>query len=74
MGIKGSNGTLIAEGDWVQLTTSLTIKGSSVAIKIGKAIKNIGLTEDEVAIDCRVDKGIMLFNAYYVKKKIKNIW
>ncbi len=54
--VKDSNGTLLNDGDSVQLIKDLKVKGTSTTIKRGTVIKNIRLTSDEEEIECRTDK------------------
>ncbi len=44
--VKDSNGTILSEGDSVQVIKDLKVKGTSVTLKRGTLIKNIHLTDD----------------------------
>ncbi len=54
--VKDSNGTLLVEGDSVQLIKDLKVKGTSINLKRGTLIKNIHLTSDADEVECRVEK------------------
>ena len=57
MDVRDSNGTLLNDGDTVQVIKDLKVKGTSVTLKRGTVIKGIRLIEDdEEAIECRTDK------------------
>lgn len=67
--VKDSNGTILNEGDSVQLVKDLKVKGTSVTLKRGTIIKNIHLTSDEEEIECRVEKmkGLVLKTCFLKK-------
>ena len=69
MAVKDSNGTLLNDGDSVTVIKDLKVKGSSVTLKRGTAIKNIRLTSNEEEIECNADKvkGLVL-KTCFVKK------
>ena len=69
MEVKDSNGTILNEGDSVQLTRDLKVKGSSTNLKRGTVIKNIRLTNDSQAIECRVGKSTLVLKTQYLKRK-----
>ncbi len=56
MDVKDSNGTLLNDGDSVQLIKDLKVKGTSVTLKRGTVVKNIQLTANEEEIEGRVEK------------------
>ena len=57
MDTRDSNGTVLNEGDSVQLIKDLKVKGTSVTLKRGTIIKNIHLISDDgEQIECRVEK------------------
>ena len=56
MDVKDSNGTLLNDGDSVQLIKDLKVKGTSVTLKRGTVVKNIQLTASEEEIEGRVEK------------------
>lgn len=66
---KDSNGTALNDGDTVQVIKTLKVKGSSITLKMGTAIKNIRLTSDPEAVECRVDKSILVLKTCFLKKK-----
>ena len=67
--VKDSNGTVLSEGDSVQLIKDLKVKGTSVTLKRGTVIKNIHLTADPEEIECRVEKvkGLVLKTCFLKK-------
>jgi protein PhnA len=69
MAVKDSNGTIINDGDSVTVIKDLKVKGSSVTLKRGTAIKNIRLTSNEEEIECNAEKvkGLVL-KTCFVKK------
>ncbi len=69
MDVKDSNGTLLKEGDSVQLIKDLKVKGTSVTLKRGTLIKNIHLTDDEEEIECNAEKvkGLVLKTCFLKK-------
>ena len=69
MVVKDSNGTTLNDGDSVTVIKDLKVKGSSVTLKRGTAIKNIRLTDNEEEIECNADKvkGLVL-KTCFVKK------
>jgi protein PhnA len=69
MEVKDSNGTLLADGDSVQVIKDLKVKGTSVTLKRGTVIKNIRLTADEEEVECRVEKvkGLVLKTCFLKK-------
>lgn len=68
MDVKDSNGNLLKDGDSVVVTQSLKVKGSSITLKRGKAIKNIRLTENPEEIDCRIDGSNLVLKTCFLKK------
>ena len=67
--VKDSNGTSLLEGDTVQLTKDLKVKGAGETLKRGTTIKNIHLTDNDEEIECRTGsiKGLVL-KTCFVKK------
>ncbi len=67
--VKDSNGTVLANGDAVQVIKDLKVKGTSVTLKRGTVIKNIRLTDDAEHVECNADKvkGLVL-KACFLKK------
>ena len=68
MDIKDSNGTVLNEGDSVQLIKDLKVKGSSLALKRGKVFKNIRLTSKSEEIECREGKTTLVLKTCFLKK------
>jgi len=56
MEIRDSNGTILTEGDSVQLIKDLDVKGANVTLKRGTVIKNIRLSEGSEAVQGNSDK------------------
>ena len=69
MTTKDSNGNILSDGDSVVLIKDLKVKGTSVTLKRGTAIKNIRLTDDEAEVECNAEKvkGLVL-KACFLKK------
>lgn len=68
METKDSNGTSINEGDTVQLIKDLKVKGSSITLKRGTAIKKVHLTSNNEEIECRVNGSSIVLKSCYLKK------
>jgi protein PhnA len=66
---KDSTGKTLLDGDTVQLTRDLKVKGSSTNLKRGTAIKNIRLTNNSEEIECRIGKATIVLKTAYLKKK-----
>ena len=69
MDVKDSNGTVLKEGDSVQVIKDLKVKGSSVTLKRGTIVKNIRLSDGEDVIECNADKvkGLVLKTCFLKK-------
>jgi protein PhnA len=67
--IKDSNGNILADGDTVQLIKDLKVKGTTETLKRGTTFKNIRLTEDEDAIQCKTGKSWLVLKTEFLKKK-----
>lgn len=67
--VKDSNGSLLQDGDSVQLTRDLKLKGTSKTLKRGSVFKNIRLTEDEGEIECKDGRSWIVLKTQYLKKK-----
>lgn len=67
--VTDSNGTPLNDGDSVMPIKDLKVKGTSVTLKRGTAIKNIRLTGDEDAVECRVGKKTFVLKTSFLKKK-----
>ncbi len=68
MAIKDSNGTILNEGDSVQVIKDLKVKGSSILLKRGKLFKNIRLTDKEEEVECREGKSTLVLKTCFLKK------
>lgn len=68
MEVKDSNGAILNDGDSVIVIKDLKVKGSSMTIKRGKAIKNIRLTNNNEEVDCRVDGSSLVLKTCFLKK------
>jgi protein PhnA len=67
---KDSNGNILSNGDTVTLTKTLDVKGSSISAKIGTAVRNIRLVEDNAEqIEGKVDGQLIVILTKYVKKQ-----
>ena len=69
MEVKDSNGTLLNAGDSVTLIKSLKVKGSTITLKQGTVVKNIKLTDDEDAIEGKVEGSVMVLKTEFLRKK-----
>ena len=67
--VKDSNGKPLNEGDTVQVIKTLKVKGMSENIKQGTVIKNIRLTDDDEAIEGRVNGSMIVLKTFFLKKK-----
>jgi protein PhnA len=69
MDVRDSNGTILKQGDFVQIIKDLKVKGSSTVLKRGTLIKGIHLTDNEEEIEGRSDKvkGLVL-KTMFLKK------
>jgi protein PhnA len=69
MTVKDSNGTTLSDGDSVTVIKDLKVKGSSVTLKRGTAIKNIRLTSNEEEVECNAEKvkGLVLKTCFLKK-------
>ena len=67
--VKDSNGTILNDGDSVQVIKDLKVKGTSVTLKRGTLIKNIHLTDDAEEIECNAEKvkGLVLKTCFLKK-------
>lgn len=68
MAIKDSNGTLLSEGDSVQVIKDLKVGGASLTLKRGTAFKNIHLTSKEEEVECREGKRVLVLKTCFLKK------
>lgn len=65
---KDSHGTILQDGDSVQLIKDLKVKGSSTILKRGNIMKNIRLTGDPEEIECRDGKSTLVLKTCFLKK------
>jgi protein PhnA len=63
-----SNGNVLENGDNVHVTKDLKIKGMSKTLKRGNLIKNIRLTSDPQAVECRIGKSSIVLKTQFLKK------
>lgn len=68
MNIKDSNGTPLGEGDSVTVIKDLKVKGGTSNLKRGTLIKKIHLTDEEDAVECRVDGSTLVLKTCFLKK------
>jgi len=67
--VKDSNGNILKAGDTVQVIKSLKVKGMQDGIKQGTVVKNIRLTDDDEAIEGKVNGSMLVIKTSFVKKK-----
>ncbi len=67
--VRDCNGAALADGDSVQVTKDLKVKGTSVTLKRGTVIKNIRLSGDDGLIECNAEKvkGLVLKTEFLKK-------
>jgi protein PhnA len=67
---KDVYGNILENGDSVQLTKELKVKGTKISLKKGTAVKNIRLTDNPEEIDCSAP-GVkkLVLRTEFVKKK-----
>lgn len=68
MDVKDSNGTLLNDGDSVQVIKDLKVKGGSSALKRGTVFKNIRLTSKSEEIECRDGRSTLVLKTCFLKK------
>jgi len=68
MEVKDSNGTLLEEGDSVQVIRDLKVKDASDTLKRGTVIKNIRLTSKAEEIECRIGRSTIVLKTCFMKK------
>lgn len=66
--VKDSNGTVLNEGDSVQVIKDLKVKGGTSDLKRGTLIKKIHLIGDPDNIECRVDGSTLVLKTCFLKK------
>lgn len=67
--VKDSNGNVLENGDSVHVTKDLKVKGSTTNLKRGTVLKNIRLTDDPKAVECRVGRSQFVLKTEFLKKK-----
>lgn len=66
---QDANGNPLQDGDTVTVIKDLTVKGSSLVVKVGTRVKNIRLVEGDHDLDCKIDGiGAMKLKSEFVKK------
>lgn len=68
MTTKDCNGAELKDGDSIQLTRDLKVKGTAVNLKRGTTIRGIRLTHKPEEIECRLGKSMMVLKTAFVKK------
>lgn len=68
MSVVDNNGNELKDGDSVVVIKSLKVKGTSMTLKQGTAIKNIRLTDDEEEVECKVEKTKLVLKTCFLKK------
>jgi protein PhnA len=66
---KDSNGTILQAGDSVIVIKTLKVKGMQGDIKRGTVVKNIRLTDDNEAIEGKVDGSTIVLKTCFLKKR-----
>ncbi len=66
--VTDSNGTVLNQGDSVQVIKDLKVKGSSAVLKRGTIAKNIRLTDDPAEIEYGSGKSTMVLKTCFLKK------
>ncbi len=69
METKDSNGNILQAGDTVSVIKTLKVKGLSSDIKMGTVVKNIRLTDDNEAIEGKVNGTTIVLKTCFVKKR-----
>ena len=68
MAANDSNGTELKDGDNVKVIKDLKVKGTSTTLKRGTTVKNIRLTGDDGAVECRIGKSTIVLKACFLKR------
>ncbi|OGH02161.1 MAG: PhnA protein [Candidatus Lambdaproteobacteria bacterium RIFOXYD2_FULL_56_26] len=68
MTTKDCNGKELIDGDSVQATKDLKVKGSNITLKRGETIKKIRLTENPDEIECKIGKAQIVLKTEFFKK------
>lgn len=67
--VKDCNGNQLQNGDSVQITQDLKVKGFPKDLKRGHTFKNIRLTDETDSVECREGKSTLVIKTCYLKKK-----
>jgi len=68
METKDSNGNILEDGDSVVITKDLNVKGCSLKLKRGTAVKKIRITSNPDEIDCKIGGSQIVLKTCFVKK------
>ena len=68
MSTKDCNGNELNDGDSVLATKDLKVKGTSLTLKRGTAVKNIRLTSKDNEIECKIGKATIVLKTEFFKK------
>jgi protein PhnA len=68
MSVRDSNGNELNDGDSVQVTKDLKVKGSSDTLKRGTTFKSIHLTDNEEEIECGQGRNTVVLKTCFLKK------
>ncbi|MEX2485236.1 MAG: alkylphosphonate utilization protein [Brumimicrobium sp.] len=66
--VTDSNGNTLNNGDAVNLTKDLKVKGANLNLKRGTKIKSIRLTDDPEEVECKIGKSIIVLRTTFLKK------
>jgi protein PhnA len=69
MEVKDSYGNILNSGDSVMVIKTLKVKGMSSDLKVGTVVKNIRLTNDDDAIEGKVNGTMLVLKTMFLKKK-----
>ncbi len=68
MDTKDSNGNILSDGETVQITKDLKVKGSNTALKRSNLIKNIRLTAGQSQVEYGAGKSSFVLRTEFLKK------
>ncbi len=68
MEAKDCNGNTIVDGDSVQVTKDLKVKGMAKTLKRGSTIKGVRTTGNPEQIECRIGKSTIVLKTQFMKK------
>lgn len=66
--VKDSNGNILNDGDAVNLTKDLKVKGANLNLKRGTKIKSIRITDDPSEVECKIGKSTIVLRTEFLKK------